>query len=458
MRSLVFLFFLVPVVLLFGCATYTDNIAGGLQAYGKGRMEAALEEFKSARKETGDTHLVDLEQGMAGLALGDADLAIRCFSGAIDRMDVLLSGGGVGDAAAYVLDDTMAEYPGSPFEQISARLFLGMAYLLKPNAFESVSAVCRDMDTKMEQIEAFYERAYSFDGNGEEAKFSFQIPPLAKYFAALAAERRYEMDNAGIYMRQAIQGAPGSLFFKGEAERMEKGIRDNLVFVFTCLGAVPHRIEGESRELTGVLRGIKALYALSKPDNNPNAVDRVHFTAPVKIPVFQKPKPFWHGGYAVKAGLGGREYHTGLAADFDRYARKEYQTLLPGILIRAAVRRVVKETAGQVLGKNVSKEKDVSKLLGDLFSSVAAATETVDTRSWCTLPREFSSAVLALGENDREIVLSPRNRQGNRMGPDIRVPLNRESSEPAFVFVFHPGKGARPIVIVDAAHRSAVNL
>ncbi len=451
-------------VLFSGCATYTEKMEKGLDFYKEGRMETARESFESIITGNGDVHLMRLEKGMAEIALGDGPAAIRDFTAAIERMDSLVAKGNAADkAVSIVLDDTARDYPGSPFEQISARLFLAMAYLMTQDNFDDVSAVCRDMDTKMERIEAYYKRSYEFDGKGNESDFSFQIPPVAKYFAAIAAEQRGELDNADIYMRHAVKGFPGCGFFKKERKRMERGGRGSRVFVFALLGMVPRKIESESAELTGILKGAKALFAAAKPDRNPDALGRALFTAPVRIPAYPDRRPFRLGGFRIEGG--GLETTTEIVADFDRYARKEYEILLPGILIRAAVRRAVKEGAGQVIGKSVSDDKKTSKFLGDLFASAVSVVETVDTRSWCALPRELHAASLVLKSERKEekktgqqprplsIVLTPVARGGGRMGQEIAVTLDLSNNDPAFVIIIHPGAGARPIVVIDKGHR-----
>ena len=451
-KSTIFGIGLLVFSCLVGCATYTDLIEDGLIQYGSGRMDGALNSFAAAEAETGDTHLVQLEKGMTDLALDNPRRAVNDFTSALNRMDALTTGSAVRDAASYVLDDTVADYPGAPFEQISARFFLGLSYLMMPDPFENVSAACRDMDNKMEQIEAYYERTYQFGADGNEAEFSFQIPPVAKYFAALAAEQRNELDSAEIYLRQAIAGAPGCAFFRNEAERMKAGTRQNLVFVFALVGMVPHKIETQSDELTALLQGMKALYSIAEPENSPNAVDRVLFTAPVRIPGYAKRRPFWHGGFDVGVH-GGASATTAMVADFDSYVRAEYEMMLPGILIRAAVRRAIKEAAGHAAGASMTEDGETAKLLGDLFASIASAAETIDTRSWCTLPREVHACRLQVAQETKKIFLAPRAANGARSGQNIDVSLDLSNTSPAFVLVIQPGKGMAPIVLVDEAHQ-----
>jgi len=438
---------------LTGCATYTELIEGALVQYKNGRMDGALNGFAAAEEKTSDTQLVQLEKAMTDLALDDPRNAVAEFTKAMNRMDALTTGGAVKSAASYVLDDTIANYPGAPFEQIAARLFLGLSYLMMPDPFENVSATFRDMDNKMELIEAYYERSYQYDANGNEASFSFQIPPVAKYFAALAAEQRNELDSAEIYLRQAMAGMPGCAFYKSEAQRLKVGPRQNLVFVFALLGTVPKKVEKKSEELTALLRGMKALYSIAKPGNSPDAVDRVRFTAPVRIPGYHKRRPFWHGGFDVSVPGEAASVSTAMIADFDAYAREEYEALLPGILIRAAVRRVIKEVAGQALGASMSEDRDAGKLIGDLFSSIASAAETIDTRAWCTLPREFHACSLQVAPGTSKIVLTPRAAGGNRSARSIDISIDLSNASPAFVLVIQPGKGMNPIVLVDEAHQ-----
>lgn len=445
----------VAAILLFSaCKTYTEKIGDGLEYYRGGRMADAREEFRELLEDGGrDVHLYRLERGMTQIALGESNAAVQDFMAAINHLDSLVRESVTSDIGSLLIDDTVRPYLGAPFEQISARIFLSLAYMTMSGHFEDAAAACRDLDLKMEQIEACYNHSYQVDAEGEPANFSFQIPPLGKYLAALAAERRGYLDNAGIYMRQVLDSMPHSEFFKSEAERMKRGEKDHLVFVFALTDMVPHKIETVSKELTGLVKGIKVVYAIAKPESNPNAISRSVLTAPVRIPDYPRRAPVWHGGFSVRAAGGDQPVRTEMVADFDRYARKEFDTLRSGILIRAAVRRLIKETAGQVVGKQASKDKDTQKILGDLFASITSAMETVDTRSWCTLPREFHAARLSLGPDVASLNLQPLTPGGGRLGPEITVPLDLSDSRPAFVLVVHPGRRMQPIVLVDEDHR-----
>lgn len=461
--SLHFLFLLLLLAAFPGCATYTEKIEKGLHAYRAGRMEEARETFENTLGESRNDHLARLECGMAGLALRNPDAAVSDFSRAIDRMDSLVRGSAARDTASYLLDDTVRDYVGAPYEQICSRAFLCLAYMIKAGRFEDVAAACRDMDGKMESIEAWYNRSYQCYDRGRPVEFAFQIPPVAKYLAALVEERNGNMDNAGLYMKQALQSMPDCGYFRAEARRMQRRSSENRVFVFALLGMTPHKIATVSRELTGLLEGIKTVLVWVDPQNNPDAVSRQNLTAPVKIPAYPRRSPFWHGGFEVKAKDGSGQTVTDAVADFDRYAREEYDALLPGLLIRTAVRRTIKEAAGQLIGKQFEGEKkkgqqkaeraELAKLIGDFFGSLFAAVETVDTRSWCTLPRELHAACLEVEPGTASIVLAPRSPAGGSLGGRIEVPLDLSQPGPAVVIVVHPARGTRPIVIVDEAHR-----
>ncbi len=459
-RSFLVLVTILLVTAFPACATYTEKIEEGLEAYRTGRMAEARGVFENALGETRNDHLARLEQGMAGLAMGDSTGAVNDFSQAITRMDSLVGGSAVRETTAYLLDDTVRDYVGSPYEQICSRVFLSLAYMLQAGKFEDVAAACRDMDGKMEAVEAYFKRSYQYDGNGRPAEFAFQIPPVAKYLAALAEERNRNLDNAGLYMKQALQSMPGNSYFRNEANRMQHGPHDNIVFVFALLGMTPHKQPKTCQELTGVLKGIKTILVWLDPQNNPDALSRRVLTAPVKIPAYPKRRPFWHGGFLVETKGGGVQAETECVADFDRYAREEYDTLLPGLLMRTAVRRIIKEAAGQMIGKQFEGEKkngkhersELGKLIGDFFASLFTAVETVDTRSWCTLPREVHAACLEVDPMTHTIVLAPRKPGGGRLGTRIEVPVDMTQPGPAVVLVVHPGRGARPICIVDEAH------
>ncbi len=448
--------FILAILIAFlcpACAHYSQKIEQSILSYESGQMEKARDTFQSTMKGSRDAHLLQLEKGMCDLSLGHTKVAVSDFTVSINSFDRLMKGSRIRQGASFILDDAVRDYVGAPYEVISARIFLGLAYLLMSDHFEDVSAACYNLDDKMEQIEFYYERSYPFDGRGHASNFSFQIPPLGKYFAALAAERRGELDNAGIYMRQAVSGMPSCGYFREEASRMKRSRKDNLVFVFALVGMAPRKQVSVSRELTALTAGIRTLYAATDPKHRLNDVAlQTVLTSPVKIPGYPKRVPFWHRGFSVKPSEDNRGVRTQVVADFDQYAREEHKTLLPGILMRAAVRRLIKEVAVHAAAEQV-KDQDL-KLLTRTFTGLALTqTERVDTRSWTTLPREVHAASLSVSSGCRSLVVTAETLGGGRLYPDITVPIDVSQPGPTFIVIIHPSKRARPIVFVDESHR-----
>ncbi len=439
------------------CATYTEKIQGIMEGcYEKGRMEEAGKGFQDLIADGDNVHLLRLEKGMAEIASGNANASVKEFEAAINQMVALSRKSTLKELASLIIDDTIQEYSAAFYEQVCARIFWSMAYMLMKGRFEDVSAVFRDLDNKMEQIEAFYSHSYNSDGRGNKLKpseFDFHIPALGKYLEALTAERRGELDNARLYMEQAKKSMPECRYFVQEDSRIRRRESDNLVFVFAMLGTIPRKKAGVSQELTALVEGIKLLHSAIVKEKSENTIPRALMTAPVKIPVYENRRPFWHGGLSVKPVPGNVSVETQKVADFDMYARKWHKEILPGIMIRAAVRRIIKEAIARGISDELTEEEDMRGFIEAFLSCFFGSTETVDTRSWCTLPRECHAACIKLLPDTQAVTITAKGANRGKRWGEITVPIDCANPAPAFVFVFHPGRDCAPIIIVDEAHR-----
>ncbi|MEW6745881.1 MAG: hypothetical protein AB1486_24330 [Planctomycetota bacterium] len=435
-------------------ATHLEKEEPGLRAYQAGAMAEARDTFRELAKETpDDRHLFQLEEATANLGLGDVEAATASFSEAIARLDSLRGEDPLTDLTSLLLDDTVRNYAGSPYEQTMARIFWAFAYLLGagPERMENVSAVCRDLDGKMESIEAYYNRAYPYDGDGNASQFSFQIPPLGKYLAALAAAHRGELDSAEIYMKQAQAGLPDSGFLREEIRRMRRARHadDRVVLIVALAGMAPRKVEVVSEDLTGALQGMKALYYSLNPHDDADIFLNAVLTAPVVVTDIEPPEHRWHAGFIVTP-QGGEPVLTERLADIDAYARQEFDSLRSAMLTRAGLRRLLKEVGGQVGAKQAHLPVEVGSGIASIFS----ATETADLRGWYTLPRDIQVAHLTLPSAVSSITLMPRRPGGAPMGPEVSLQVDLSNADPALILVFHPDEGTRPIVLLDASHRA----
>ena len=448
--------FIVVLVLSACSATYTDKADKGIYFYQKGKVVQSRANFNRELAGSIDDHLFKLERGMTFLADTSpkaAQSAVNDFTKAGNKMERMRKGRTTWSVASYLLDDTVRDYVAMPFEQVAVKLLTALSYMRMPNCFEDVSAACRDMDVEMEKIEAFFKVRYKHDKDGNQPNFSFKVPPVAKYVASIAAEQRGETDNALIYLSQAINQMPRSNFLMDQLYRIKSGKKSRLVYVLSLLGTAPRKyeIECDEDDIKDLMKGIETIYKLVDPATRGNFQEEA-FTLPILIPAYAPRTYFWHGGYSIKQEGGSRSVDTECLADFDLYARKEFKKIGPQILMRAVIRRAVKMGISKLTRMAITDDQRYSSLVEGLINLALTSTETIDTRSWLTLPREFHVACLPYEKGSEKIILTRKAPGGSLLKEKIEVDLDMKKQGPAFVLVIHPSPSAEPIVIVDQDH------
>lgn len=78
--------------------------------------------------------------------------------------------------------------------------------------------------------------------------------------------------------------------------------------------------------------------------------------------------------------------------DFDVAARESLETHKPAMMARLLARAIVKHNMAEAM------RKESGELAGFMMNMAAMATETADTRSWLTLPKDIYLARVALPE------------------------------------------------------------
>jgi len=91
--------------------------------------------------------------------------------------------------------------------------------------------------------------------------------------------------------------------------------------------------------------------------------------------------------------------------DIDALARHALEQAMPGIMLRATARAVVKYNAQHEAGEN-------SSLAGFLMTVTNLVTERADTRSWTTLPEEIDLRRIVLPVGEHRIQIQMKNSVG----------------------------------------------
>ena len=105
--------------------------------------------------------------------------------------------------------------------------------------------------------------------------------------------------------------------------------------------------------------------------------------------------------------------------DIDALARYSLEQAMPGIMLRATARAVVKYNTQHTANEN-------SSLAGLLLTITNLVTERADTRSWTTLPQqiELKRIVLPVGEHNVQIQMK------NAAGRTVDVMNEKEVIKP----------------------------
>ena len=117
----------------------------------------------------------------------------------------------------------------------------------------------------------------------------------------------------------------------------------------------------------------------------------------VAFPVYDRPKPSL---YLSRISVGKKQRTMETVEDIDALARYSLEQDMPGIMLRATARAVIKYNTQQTAS-------DQGSIAGLLMTVTNIVTERADTRSWTTLPQEIQlqRALLPIGEHQVQIEL-----------------------------------------------------
>jgi len=122
----------------------------------------------------------------------------------------------------------------------------------------------------------------------------------------------------------------------------------------------------------------------------------------VAFPVYKTPKQSLTG---AQIDVNDSKYSLETVEDIDTLARYSLEQDMPGIMLRATTRAVVKYNTQ-------STAADQGSLAGLLMTITNIATERADTRSWSTLPQEIQLKRISLPVGEHDVQLQMVNVAG----------------------------------------------
>jgi len=122
----------------------------------------------------------------------------------------------------------------------------------------------------------------------------------------------------------------------------------------------------------------------------------------VAFPVYKQAK---QSLYDAQVSVGDKQYNMESVEDVDALARYSLEQAMPGIMLRATARAVVKYNTQHTANKN-------SSLAGFLMTITNLVTERADTRSWTTLPQEIELKRIVLPVGEHNVQIQMKNASG----------------------------------------------
>ncbi len=352
-----------------------------------------------------------LDRAVILQAMGDYHASNAAFEIAERRIEALYTRSLSKEALALLANDRVLDYRASGFEHAYISYFRAWNYL-----------ELGWVDDVLVEARRINERLNFRSSSCEEIDGACGHDVFLRYFSGLLFEWAGEINNAYVSYVQADAARASSETIFGTEAPADLGIR--LVRLADMLGfkeeasvhaEVFHLDLEEVRRLPrssvvlfwengmiGSREQINLVIPIFKGESGLIAQDRngwseklagrrnmayqhtkVDYLLPISLPSYVEypPRATW-----AEMHLGKQSQETRSAAELSAMAREALDQALPGILVRAIGRGLVKYFASE------TAEEEIGEIAGILVNILGIALEQADTRSWRSLPYQIQVA------------------------------------------------------------------
>lgn len=399
---------LLCLLLLAGCATYTDRVAPARSAFYEGRLQEAAQTLdRQIAKAEGEAEVLKLERAVVELFAGHPERAEETLREVRDRFDYLEQTDLGEQALSLVSDDNRLAYAGEDYEKILVRSLLALSNLVG----EGDDALAYSLQVTHKQQEIIEQGA---DASGENPKKDYKRVALGAYLHGVLREASHvDYDDAARSIRQAVRWEPEFREGREALHRVSEGRHsapgNGVLYVFTLVGRGPYKKEVWEMPTQAALLIADRILSHNLDRTLPPTI------SPVKVPQIVVRD---NRVETVRVSAGGEQKGTtSTITDVGELAVKQYEAIYPRIVARAVVRRIVKKgivyTAKDALA---DPNNGLADLLLNLAGVVWEASESADTRSWSLLPETIQVRRLELPTGRHRIALRAVGRHG-QSGP-----------------------------------------
>jgi len=427
-RCLTAVWLCAGLLLLAGCSTHADRLRQIRTAYYSGDLDRATALIgKETKKRKGEGGVLQLEQAMVDLALGRPAEAERTLRIVRDRFDDLEQKD-LGEAFLSTLsDDTKRAYSGEDYEKILIRCFLALSNLMHDGS--DAGAYALQVGDKQRQI-----MNAGADPAGTNPKLSYRRVAFGAYLhAALQEGTHLNYDEAARSIQLVANWEPDFAPARRDLERLTSGRHSEpghgVLYVITLVGRGPFKEERAEPASSAALLIADRILSVTGKHSLPPTI------APVKIPVIIRSR---NPADSVVVEADDRKLgQTETITDISRMAVEQHEAVMPQIMARAVVRRVVKKGSVYAAKEAAKVSHPAAEMALDLAGVAWEATEAADTRCWGLLPDRIQVLRVELPAGTHKLRLTPAS--GNRpAGETAHETVTIEDGRNTFIMATFP--------------------
>ncbi|MGE3260187.1 MAG: hypothetical protein AB7K68_00260 [Bacteriovoracia bacterium] len=372
-------------VVLSGCASYTSNTRGGLEAFERRDFTKAEDVYHEGAEKEGVDQLVYLfDRGTVRNLAGQYEQSLKDFLAA-DKLAEIKDYTAIGTEVASVFtNDRIIQYKGEEFETVLISVYLALDFAALQRDEDAIVA-CRRVNRKLELLR-------------DEGKRDYRLNGFAQYLAGLLFERQRNWNFAYVDYKKTKELNPEFSPLKMDLVRgaLKMDSSSDLHKWKKTLGVT----DAEVKEAATSLRQTGAVVLLYQNGFAPEKIVSPHWH---EIPEYRSR---FNRHQAAHLYLDGKKVaRTEILYDVEAAAFENLRQKYAAIIAK----RLGGVVAREVIGNKID-EKQAG--LGTLFKIGMMVASQPDLRSWLTLPKNFQVARVQVKPGKYHATLRLENTQG----------------------------------------------
>jgi uncharacterized protein len=375
-------------IMLAACVPYGARTQDFRQALLTGQSASALQYLEQQSNDRLDRALYELNKGMLLHMTGDFAGSNEWLEQAKQRMQQLAAASVSENLTALTLNEATRSYGGQPYEQLSIYAYKALNYLLLGQPAAARVEVLQ-ADVRLREWESVAELR------------AFEASAFMQYISALVFEMSREWDDALISYRKAYDvykktgnAVPVQLqkdllrlsSFRGRKDELAQYVRE---FPGTDWESMKS-LKSKAELVVFVHQG--AVSAMQEHIAH-NFSPELKYQVAIALPYYPPRSDYTQ---AMNIQVDGGMQQTEVLQDIDALARKDLESRIAGLTLRAMARMVLK--------KKMSHEARKDNPLAGFVADVAGlVTERADTRSWITLPESVHMMRITLAPGEHTV-------------------------------------------------------